>query len=503
MRKGPTVTRRAFLGGALGGVAGTALPLPAHARSTRRVGRRADVAIVGAGLAGLTAARELTRAGVGVVVLEARNRVGGRTLSVDIGHGAIVDLGGQWIGPLPDQGSPNPQARMFELARRLRVATFKTYDQGDYLDYSNGQLVRYSERIPPNAGTANAGFALERLDMMAADVPPRAPWEAPEAGNWDAKSFETWMREELTPPDQPPDAATNALVTLAIQAVFAAEPRDLSLLHVLFYIRAAGSLDNLVNTTAGAQDTRFVRGSQQVSIRMARALEDRVVLGSPVRRIAQGANGVRVESERLTVGAERVVVAIPPWLAGAIEYDPPLSDFDGGTRGQLTQRLPMGTTIKVQCVYPEPFWRDEGLAGQVTSDTGPVRITFDNSPRGGKPGILLGFIEGHEGRVWGARSRARRRRAVLESMARYFGPRAGRPIDYAERVWAAEPFTGGCYGAFFPTGVWTSLGRALRDPIRLIHWAGTETATDWMGYMEGAVESGQRVAREVLAALGS
>jgi monoamine oxidase len=172
----------------------------------------------------------------------------------------------------------------------------------------------------------------------------------------------------------------------------------------------------------------------------------------------------------------------------------------------------MGTTIKVQCIYDRPFWRDAGLAGQATSDTGPVKITFDNTPYpdpgtpDASPGVLIGFIEGEEGRQWGRRTRAERFAGVVESFARYFGPKAraarGGIDGYVEMLWASEEFTGGCYGGLFPPGVWTSYGEALRAPIGRVHWAGTETAEIWNGYMDGAVRSGERAAKEVGAALG-
>ncbi|MGH2739043.1 MAG: flavin monoamine oxidase family protein [Actinomycetota bacterium] len=499
--KSKPITRRTFLGGSVGGIAATTLPSTALA-STGRAGsrrRRVDVAIVGAGLAGLTAARALTRAGRSVAVLEARDRVGGRTLNHELGNGKVIEVGGQWVGPLPDQASPNPQKRVFNLAKDLGIGTFKTYNDGEYLDYNNGRLMRYSGRIPPNPSAANAGLAIELQNSMSGEVPPDAPYEAPSAAEWDGKTFETWMREALVPPTLPPDAPTNDLVNLAIESVFSVQPRDLSLLHVLFYIRAAGSLDNLINTAGGAQDSRFVGGSQLISIRLAEELGDRVVLSSPVRLIGQRNGRIMVVGDRLRLVAERAIVAVPPFLAAQIVYDPPLSDFDGGLRGQLTQGLRMGTVIKVQALYRAPFWRSDGLAGQATSDTGPVKVTFDNSPDpDSRPGVLMGFIEGHDARIWGSKSHAARRRGVLESFERYFGPRAGEPIGYIEQSWAAEPFSGGGYAAVFTPGTWISYGRALRKPIGLIHWAGSETATDWMGYMEGAIQSGLRAAGEIL-----
>src|SRR5205085_10815084 len=314
---------------------------------------------------------------------------------------------------------------------------------------------------------------------------------------WDSQTFETWMQQNLQPPNQGPGSPSYSLVSLAIEAVFAAEPRDLSLLHVLFYIGAAGTLDNLVDTASGAQDSRFIGGSQRISIELAKRLGSRVMLNAPVRRIKQGRHGVTVEGGGFTVNAQRAIVAIPPTLAGRIVYEPSLATVtgDGGRRDQLTQRVPLGSVIKVQCLYRHPFWRASGLAGQATSDTGPVKVTFDNTPHPdprtpkASPGVLIGFIEGEEGRLWAARSRAARYKGVVDSFARYFGPQARHVLGgikgYVEMVWAHEQYTGGCYAGFFPSGVWTSYGEALRVPAGLIHWAGTETATVWNGYMDG------------------
>jgi monoamine oxidase len=475
----------------------------------------------------LTAARLLHGAGVDVVVLEARRRVGGRTLNHHLGGGRVIEVGGQWVGPLPGeppqttvpavQNPPAwPQARILALARAVGVGTYKTYNKGDYIDFAGGVRTRYSgsTRIPVDLSSANAGLAIVRLDQMAAQVPLESPWTAPLAAAWDGQTVETWIRENLLPSGQSPSGPTNALVNLAVEAVFAAEPRDLSLLHLLFYIHSAGTLENLVDTAGGAQDSRFIGGSQEISIRVARGLRHRVALGAPVRRIVQGSGHVELHGDDYALRARRAIVAIPPMLAGRLLYQPALSDLDGdgGLRDQLTQRYPQGSVIKVQCVYRRPFWRADGLAGQATSDTGPVKITFDNTPypddgsANATPGVLIGFMEGDNARYWGRRTKAERYRQVIESFARYFGPQALNPLGgiggYVEMNWSAEPYTGGCYAGFLAPGVWTNYGPALRGPIGRLHWAGTETATVWNGYMDGAVQSGERAAQEVGAALG-
>lgn len=443
--------------------------------------------IVGAGLAGLSAARRLVAAGREVVVLEARDRVGGRTLNHAVTApgarpGTIVEIGGQWVGPTQDC--------ILALIEELGLSTFKTYTAGRTIDYRRGRRSTYGGRIPPGAliGSVDAQIAIMRLDRMARQVPLNAPWTAPKAQAWDSQTFQTWIDRKLY------SRSGRELMQLAIEAVFSAQPRDLSLLHVLFYIHSAGSLDLLINTENGAQDARIVGGSQRISLAMAEQLGARVQLNSPVTRIEQDDTGVVVLGEHFSVRAQQAIVAIPPPLAGRIRYQPALD----GLRDQLIQRLPMGTVIKVQCVYPRPFWRDAGLNGQATSDTGPVKICYDNSPPDADIGVLMGFIEGSDGRAMLRQSRTQRREATIASFVRYYGEQAREPLEYIEQSWADEEWSRGCYASYFPPGVWLDYGSALRAPIGRLHWAGTETAEVWNGYFDGAVRSGQRAADEIL-----
>ena len=503
------LTRRSLIGGAAALGAAAALPDAALAASKHRRHRRkrkpkkqspptagmlsSDVVVVGAGLSGLTAARAVEAAGKSVIVLEARDRVGGRTLNHDLGNGKVVEVGGQWIGPTQDH--------IAALAKQMGVDTYKTYNSGSYLYYSNGQLTPYSPSgplgaVPPDyTGAAEVETALIKLDQMAQTVPLDAPWTAPNASEWDGQTAETWKLANVQTP------GGRALLDLGVEAVWAAEPRDVSLLHVLFYIHSAGneqqsgSFERLINTAGGAQESRFVGGSQLVSIKAAATLGRSVILSSPVRRISQSAGDVTVYSDTVAVRCRSVIVTGPPALTAAIRYEPDLPP----SRAQLLQRFPQGSAIKCEAVYSRPFWRDKGLAGQVTSDKGPVKITFDNSPPDGSPGVMLGFIEGHEARVWGARSAADRRAAVLANFATYFGSEAASPIDYFEMNWAAEPWTRGCYVGFTPPGVLLDYGPAIRAPVGRIHWAGAETSDYWNGYMDGAVRSGERAAKESLA----
>jgi monoamine oxidase len=445
----------------------------------------ADVVVVGAGLAGLAAARDLTAAGASVVVLEARDRVGGRTLNEPIGDGKVVEVGAQWIGPTQD--------RLAALARELGVETFPTHGTGEQLIEHEGRLRRFRGTIPRLSPLVllDVERAQRKLDRMARRVPLEAPWEARGAARLDSQTVASWMRRNLA------TRGGRMLLELGIEAVWAAEPEDLSLLHVLFYIHSAGGLGMLFDTEGGAQQDRFAGGSQLLSVLLAERLGERVVTSAPVRRIEHGAGRVVVHADGATARGRRAILAIAPALASRIAYDPPLP----GYRDQLTQRMPLGTVIKCMALYDEPFWRAEGLSGQAISDAGPVRLTYDNSPPDGSPGVLLGFLEGRWARELGRAPEHERRAAVLDSFGRLFGPRARDPRGFVERVWADEEWSRGCYGAHMPTGAWTAYGPALRAPVGPLHWAGAEYATVWSGYMDGAVRSGERTARELLDVL--
>jgi monoamine oxidase len=454
-------------------------------RSTDVPSHDADVAVVGAGLAGIAAARAVERGGASAVLVEARDRVGGRLESVAIDDGKWVDVGGQWIGPT--------QHRVEALARSLGHQTFSTYATGENLVEFGGKLIRYTGTIPrlgPHV-LADIGQAMLRLNRMASKVPRDSPWTAPRAKQWDSQTTWSWMRHNMA------TSSGRTMLELAVKAVWAAMPADVSLLHLLFYISSAGTLELLLDTEGGAQQDRFVEGAQNLAVKAVAEIDGEVVLGSPVRRIEYSEDGVTLRADRITARAKRAIVALPPTLAGRIVYDPPLP----GYRDQLTQRLPMGACIKCMAVYEEPFWRAAGLSGSAVSDPGPLSIIFDNSPPDGSPGIIVGFLEGHWARELGRAGEQERRTAVLENLTRLFGQRAASPERYLERDWTNEEWSRGCYAGYAPPGVLTAYGPAIRAPIGPIHWAGTETATVWNGYMDGAIQSGERAATEALAAL--
>lgn len=448
----------------------------------------ADVIVVGAGMAGLSAADRLVAEGQSVLLVEARDRVGGRVLNEALDPSdpvQVVEVGGQWLGPTQD--------RARALAQRLGLKLHPTYADGDnLLERRGGRSLRYRGDIPAinPLVLADVGQAQARLDRMARRVPLDAPWTSPRARQHDAMTFATWLSRNVRMRD-----ARN-LLQVAIKAVWACEPHDVSLLHVLFYIHSGGGFQDLLGTSGGAQQDRVVGGTQLLAVRLALELGDRVLLGRPVRRIGYDDGVTVVADGGEELRARRVIVSLHPALAGRIDYSPTLP----AARDQLTQRMPMGSVIKCMAVYDEPFWRRDGLSGQAISIEGPVSVVFDNSPPSGSPGVLLGFLEGREARRFSAVSTDERRDLVVGTFTRLFGPRAARPLRYLDKDWSVEPFTRGCYTAVMPPGTWTAFGPALRAPVGRIHWAGTETAKIWNGYIDGAIRSGEDAAADVVRA---
>jgi len=491
------VSRRRWLSGVTASAAAAALTTPATSAraATATTGSTTfdtDVVVVGAGYSGLACARALQAAGKQVMVLEARNRVGGRCLneSLPAPYGQYpIEAGAEFLGPT--------QTRMYELVKEFGLQTFRTYNTGRTVNYTGGTRTTYSGVIPlANILAAGEGaVAMLRLDTMAKTLPAEAPWQAAKAVEWDNQTFQTWMDRNLL------TAAGKDLLRLAILSLLSCEPREVSLLFVLSYIRAAGSLQTLLATDGGGQQDRVVGASQVIALAMARTLGDRIVFESPVQNIQQDANGVYVSGPDFTVRARRVVMATSPWVAGRVSYDGELSPLMQ-QRLQLMQRMPMGTIWKVHCVYDRPFWRDDNLNGQVTSDAFITKVTFDNTPpQAGAPGVMMGFIDGIDAVQALTMTQAQRKAKVIEAFTAYFGAKAANPVGYLEHNWQAENFSGGGPTGFAVPGALTTFGPALRRPVGRLHWAGTETATVWTGYMEGAVRAGERAAQEVIAAL--
>jgi monoamine oxidase len=440
-----------------------------------------DVAVIGGGLSGLRAARALADAGREVVVLEARDRVGGRLLNMALGDGATVDVGGQWVG--------SDHTRVQRLAGELGVEIFAQHGAGRNLLDVGGKRRRYRGTIPRLGPRVlwDVFVARRRIDRLARAVGADRPWAAERAAELDAETLAEWCERNVG------TAVARELIGLAGRTVWGTGPEEISMLHAAFYVASAGSFDKLIDTEGGAQQDRLDGGAQLLPLGLAESLGERVRLGAPVRRISQDGACVRIAADGVEVEAERAIVAAPPAIAARIELDPLAPG-----RPQLAERLRPGALTKCMALYEEPFWRADGFSGESVTDAGPVTLTFDSSPRDGSSGVLLGFVGGPEARELAALPDVERRAAVLACFERLYGPRAAQPLDYAEQTWSEEEWSGGGPTSNFGPGGWTACGPTLRKPVGRVHWAGTETATIWSGYMEGALQAGERAAAEVV-----
>ncbi|MFF4628913.1 flavin monoamine oxidase family protein [Streptomyces griseorubiginosus] len=450
---------------------------------------KSDVVVIGAGLAGLSAARDLVAAGKSVAVLEARDRVGGRLLNHDLGDGQVTEIGGQFVGPTQD--------RILALAKDVGVETYRAEVPGENVYVHDGRAKRFSGHTPPDLlALPDMGIALARIGKAAARIDPAAPWKAPNALELDGMTYETWLRKaEIT-------GGGVDLVNIFLNSAYGGEARDASALFSLWYVATfgdethPGTMERGTGTTGGAQDSRFVGGSQLVAQRLAVELDGRIHLSAPVRRVTQDSTGVTVVSDAGEWHAEQVIVAIPPLLASRIVWDPLLPP----QQDQLFQRLSFGTLMKCVAVYDKPFWRAEGLSGMGLLRGGsPIREMFDNTPQDGGPGVLMGFLGGKEWRKWAHRPARERRGAVLRSFAQVVGERAFETLDYVEQDWTAEQWTQGGPTSIAAPGVLTSYGEWMGRAFGRVHWAGAEFSPYWNGFMDGAVRSGQDAAAELLA----
>jgi monoamine oxidase len=436
-----------------------------------------DVVVVGAGFAGLTTARELVKRSYDVAVLEGRDRVGGRSYTTTIA-GVPVDLGGTFVGPT--------QLEVLKLAAELGCQTVPTYSEGKNLIRWRGRVRSYRSTIPRLSilELLDVSRIQWRFDRLAKQVSLAEPWTASVARELDAHTLDSWLRSVHA------GASTRDLMAIMARVTWGCEPDEVSMLHAVRYVKAAGGIGPMLDVEGGAQQDRFPGGTQQIALRMAAALGDRVSLSAPVRRIERGDGATIVHTDTGATRARAVVMAIPPEHRFGIAFEPALpQQFD-----ELPAHWPQGNLSKAYVAYDTPFWRADGRSGEALSDDGPVFITFDVSPSDDGPGILLGFADA---RTFDPLDADKRKEVALDCFAALFGDAARSPIDYVDHCWSAEEFAPGGPTAAVPPGSWTRYGQWLRKPVDGIFWAGTETADEWTGFLDGAVRSGQRAAVEV------
>ena len=439
----------------------------------------AEVIVVGAGLSGLCAARELVRQGKDTLVVEARDRVGGRMVRKSVTSGGWIDLGGQWIGPTHNG--------IRDLAESLGVTRFDSYTAGDTVLCYNGALSLIADEFPPVGPVAGVSSTeveeairvWQQFLALAATVDVERPWLTPDAQALDAQTVASWLAGVTTSP------FARFFAECWVLAEFGGDPG------------AASMLATVAGYAAGPDEEEpelwlLHGGAGQIPELLADELGGRVLLGQPVFRIAQDTDGVTVTTGDSTYRAHFVIVAIPVHLAGAIDYSPPLP----AGRIQLTQRAPMGSVIKYTAVYPTAWWRNHGLSGTVVSERTVVAVADSSTPNG-VPGVLTGFVSGPAAVGLLEESEDSRRRRVLSDLVAYFGDEAGRPEQFIEMNWPGEKWTGGAYNAVLAPNTLTSFGPAIARPVGRVHWAGTEASPRWPGFFEGAVRAGYAAAHAI------
>ncbi|GAC69093.1 flavin monoamine oxidase family protein [Gordonia soli] len=485
------LSRRTLLAGtaAVGAAAGLSR-FGAGSGSAAPASMTADVIVVGGGLSGLSAAKTLVDGGSSVIVLEALERAGGRVHNIRSPKlGVTLDAGAEFIGPTQDH--------IAALAREFDVRTIPTYNQGDSVFWNAGRGSRMSAALPlpVQAETLQAGAGLARAQLDAlAGFPVGEPWKHPNARYLDSITWGQYSAQVATTP------TARTLMQVAMSAPLSVRPDEVSALYFLNYIAASGDENNpgtlirLLSTDDGAQERLFEGGAALIPLRMARALGSRVVYNAPVRSIDWSGGTVTVSSDAGTYRARRVIVAMSPAISDQIDYRPGLP---AGRQG-IHRGYHMGAICKFAAVYRRPFWRDKGLSGQVYGNGRPIDVTFESYAENRH--ILMGFISADAMRRLDPAPERQIVSECIENFVDYFGTEARQFVDYAFHKWDVEPWSRGGPVAVSSPGTLTRFGPALRAPVGPIHWAGTETSDYWTGYMDGAVRSGARAAREILGA---
>jgi monoamine oxidase len=478
------MNRRTLVKGAAAGTAAAAVPVAAVEAASRAGEKRVDVVVVGAGMAGLYATHLLKKAGRKVVLLEGSDRVGGRVLNLKVGPKAneVAEAGAQWI---------NDDERIIQtLMKRFKLKTYKNYTKGKSTLIINGKVSHFEgTTVPtlPGDGTQQLIKAVVELGKMAKTVPVDAPWDAPQADEWDSQTAENWIEDNTTNP------IARDFLDIAMGGPVSVQARDISLLHYLFIAQACGGPLALLTVGSGVLADRIVGGTGRLAHGLAHPLRHVTELNTPVRRIERGKR-MRVATPNGKWVADHVIVAMSPTMTQSIQFDPVLPV----QRIQAVQRTGNGSCIKVFPVYDTPFWREDGLNGIIQSNSEPFGGVFDNSPKSGSPGVLFALVENQHARNLSKMSEDKAKAKVLDGLALALGEKARHPVRYVQHNWSEEPYLQGGAASFYPPGMLTEYRNMFSKPFGRLHFAGTETGTEFWGNMEAALQSGERTVNEVL-----
>ncbi|CAN9460571.1 unnamed protein product [Alternaria alternata] len=442
--------------------------------ATGTIHSHVDVAIIGAGFSGLTAAKELQAANKSIVVLEAYDRVGGRVFDDKFPDGTVTYRGAQFVGAA--------QSNMVAMAKEMGVELIPTYNNGSTVLFINNTRSKFSS-IPVSPEIY--------LWMLPVSLRCRA-------NEWDSQTFASWLDTKNL------SSTARFVFDIAASTGFCEESGEVSFLSTLLSIgtsrneTGSGSFNQVTSSVDGAESMICKGGCQSIAIKISELLGlEHVKLNAPVRIVRKTEHGYEISTDAGTVTSKKVVVAMPPVMSSRIQWVPPMP----AGRDQISQRMPMGSVAKAIAKYKTPFWRADGLNGQAFSNTGLVVSTYDVSPEDGSSGVLLAFIPADQARKIDGKSHKDIQAMVTKDFVNIFGPKASAATDWIIQQWDQEEYTRGGYNSNFPPGTLTKYGPYIATSFQGIHFAGVETSLFWRGYMDGAISAGKRVAAEVLDSL--
>ena len=443
--------------------------------------KRYDVIIIGAGAAGLKAALTLKEAGKSVLVLEARDRTGGRVKAGTIA-GYDIDLGGMWVD--------KKQTCLLEQAEKYNIKTYEDRSVGNNIFQLDNEHRYVTPDLIPLSRYAKYSLnrAMKNLLKDAGQVSADEPWNAKYANRFDRKSLQGWIDQTIK---SKPAASLFHLVNLVEWSV------DPSSISYLFFLSLADS-ESLSSSNLAMEDwsqsMKFHSGMFSVLQAMADELTDNILLSKPVKSISQNDSGISVYCDGEAFNSNYCIVATSPVLASRIDFQPQLS----ARRDLFMQNMPTASTIKCYIAYEKPFWRELGFSGIIFSNENIFSVISDATPPGADIGVLVAFACGANAIDMSSLSVAQRQKMLIDVLIENFGEQAKSPIDYVDNDWVSAVWSRGCYGGYFPPGALTLVKQNGSEPCGRIHWAGADYTTEWFGFVCGAMESGQSVAEDVI-----
>jgi len=479
-----------------------------------------DVCIVGAGLAGLSAARHILdndhTGRVTVTIVEARDRAGGRTNSVPSQKvdDAMVDIGGQWFGPTQKRMLKYISEFGLQLIEQEYNVDTEVCCSDSEDEVKGGQSLIEFANVSFKPLAAEVADEIDSFKTLVNDavtrMDPRAPWDFDKAAEYDALTVENFVLNVIK------TEGARKEIFMFVRALMACDPCDCSFLFFLFFLCSGGGMEALGDGPEGAQKWFVKGGSQQISNRLLSLLSSKPNFSSYFNLAVSSIQRVLDEHGELSylvsggnsydtrvVHCKHVIVSMAPVMAAKyINFYPQLPE----KKLQICKEMVMSRCVKVIVSYPNAFWEGQTYEFSETfganadkTDVGFIHNLFKGYM--GKYPALIGLIGGQYADQFSAMTPEERKEAVFLQFSKMYCADlqlTSSPIEYIEKNWCQEQYSAGCFSGVFPPKVLTSCREEIRSPVGQIHWAGTETSTCFYGFMEGASESGERAAKEVL-----